>query len=87
MPMMWTEPAVALEHNGVTVWHTYKNDCMLEYWYTVEESDDDSESDNGAQFDVRDLDIEGTTHEEIIRNAIDAGMLSNEEPYFNFEQS
>lgn len=79
MPMTetWTEPEIAVEHNGLRVYHTYKYDMISEYWYTTDANDDDYECDHGSQFDVRDLDvdIEGDKHEDIIRAAIDAGIL------------
>lgn len=74
MPMQWTEPEVAVEHNGVTVWHTYKDgEYISEYWYTCNESDDDI--DGESAFDIRELDVEGETHEDILRAAIEAGIL------------
>lgn len=72
MPTTWVKPEIAVEHNDVTVYHTYKDgQYRSAYWYTVHESFDDWE--DGAAFDVRDLDFEGETHEEILKAAIDAG--------------
>lgn len=77
MPMTWTEPEAVVEHNGVTVYHTYKDgDYRSEFWYTLDQSDDDWEGESA--FDVRDLGVEGDVegdHKEILRAAIDAGIL------------
>jgi hypothetical protein len=51
----WTDPDVALVHNGVTVYHTYKNDDVAqgtsEYRFTTDASSDDH------HFDIRSLDV------------------------------
>ena len=59
MPMIWRPPEVFLEHNSVTVYHTYKGGCAASYWYTVKELDDDLsapfDGEHAGQFDVREL--------------------------------
>jgi hypothetical protein len=49
----WTPPELFMTHNGVNVFHAYKDDDMdagrLTYWYTLDASED------GHAFDVRDL--------------------------------
>ena len=53
---VWVEPEVFLEHNGVTVYHTYKDDDIEQgadrYWFTLRE---DGGEDEGA-FDIRYVD-------------------------------
>ena len=53
---VWVEPEVFLEHNGVTVYHTYKDDDIDQganwYWFTLQELGSECE---GA-FDIRDVD-------------------------------
>lgn len=49
----WIDPELFLEHEGVKIFHTYK-DCdwanhILTYWYTTNEDD----SNEVCQFDVR----------------------------------
>ena len=55
---IWVEPEVFLEHNGVTVYHTYRDDDFDQganwYWFTLRE---DGDEDKGA-FDIRDLDTD-----------------------------
>lgn len=58
-------PELFIEHNGVKVYHTYKNDCLDEgvriYWFTTSEGCGESECSCDEQgaclhvFDVRDL--------------------------------
>ena len=54
---IWVEPKVFLEHNGVTVYHTYVDDDMDQganwYWFTLREDGDEK----GA-FDIRGLDTD-----------------------------
>lgn len=51
------EPEVFIEHNGLKVYHTYKNDCIDEgaksYWFTTDP--EGVESDDWCRFDVRSL--------------------------------
>lgn len=73
MPYAWVEPDVAVEHNGVTIYHTYKEDDYnqrLFYWYTVDQGESSS-------FDIRDLPEYDRTlsHEDILRRAIDNKSL------------
>lgn len=77
MPMTWTEPEVFLIHNGVTVYHAYKDgnaDHRLTYHYTTSKHDEE-----GFTFDVRDLhagddSLDGRReldHDPLIRFALD----------------
>lgn len=49
----WADPELFLEHNGVKVYHTYKDDDVdqrqMDYWFTMRCHDDEE------HFDVRDL--------------------------------
>ena len=51
---IWVEPEVFLEHNGVTVYHTYRDDDFEQgadwYWFRLDQGGDESE------FDIRDVD-------------------------------
>jgi len=72
MPMQWSEPELYLEHhNGVKVWHTYKNSggnsSRMAYWYTTCEAEDDVESRSEYVFDVRDL---------LVPSEVIAGLVS-----------
>ena len=53
---IWVEPEVFFEHNGVTVYHTYRDDDIDQganwFWFTLRE---DGGEDKGA-FDIRDVD-------------------------------
>lgn len=77
MPMIWTEPEVACEHNGVVVYHTYKDQDISQsrqYWYTLDQTEDEEN-----EFDIRDLDawmnVAGEDHIEILKAAIESGEL------------
>lgn len=74
MPTTWIEPDEVVSHNGVTVYHTYKEgEYQSEYWYTLVPADDDYEGE--AAFDIRDLEASGDSDEDILRAAIDAGEI------------
>jgi len=50
----WVDPDLFLEHQGVQVWHTYKEqeyDDRLHYWFTA----DPDNTDRDSYFDVREL--------------------------------
>ena len=68
---------IALQHNGVTVYHAYKDqelDWPLTYWFALSPEDDADE------FDVRDLAVEQTGDvQAMLKAAIDAGLLKNPE--------
>lgn len=77
MPMTWIEPEELMTHNGVVIYHTYKNDSADDrqsYWYTTDISDDED-----FEFDVRDLPVpEGVgaeNHRFIIAHAIDRDLI------------
>lgn len=77
MPYAWVEPGLYLEHQGVSVYHVYRNDFMdagaYEYQYTV-----DIQERCEGQFDIRDLAAyrPGEDHQDILRRAIGAGELT-----------
>ena len=52
---IWVEPEVFLEHSGVTVYHTYKDDDIEQgaswYWFRLDQEENDE-----GEFDIRDLD-------------------------------
>ena len=100
MPWQWVDPAVAVEHNGVKVYHVYRGDGTsggrMDYWYTVTsyECHEDQIGDTFSMFDVRDLasalglrlndSIEG--HRAVIRVGIARGLLKQDEvPVFTLE--
>lgn len=69
MPYVWVEPETFLEHNGVTIYHVYRNDNINDvrcYWYTVDITEN-------TAFDIRDLpEYDGAlSHEEVFKRAID----------------
>lgn len=69
MPYVWVEPETFLEHNGVIIYHVYKNDNINDVrscWYTIDITEN-------SAFDIRDLPEYDDTleHEEILRRAID----------------
>lgn len=88
----WVDPEIAVEHNGVTIWRTYKNDDVEQgarsFWYTCEEN---GSEDGELVFDVRDLPDytpyrsnayssaeEQDWHRVIMRDAIAKGHLTQE---------
>ena len=79
MPMKWVEPELLLVHNGVAVWHTYRDeDVVSEYWYTLIQAEDNIDG-GDSQFDVRDLPAYrgGVGHKEVVKLAIDAGYFQD----------
>lgn len=79
MPVLNVPAAVLLNHNGVTIYHAYKNtddpaDEPMSYHYSFDASGEMS-------FDVRDLPnphFDNGQHEAIIRHALDTGALTVE---------
>jgi hypothetical protein len=57
----WVEPERLLEHKGVTVFYTYRNDnldeSLLDYWFTLDAECGDVDQCENCQhvFDVREL--------------------------------
>lgn len=51
---IWVEPEVFLEHNGVTVYHTYMDDDIGQgtdrYWFRLDKEEND------GKFDILDVD-------------------------------
>jgi hypothetical protein len=75
MPWESVEREIALQHNGVTVYHAYKDgylDHPLTYWFAL------SSEDEADEFDVRDLAVEQSDDiEGMLKAAIEAGLLEN----------
>ena len=72
MPLVWKRPETFLTYQGITVYHTYKDDNWndrMEYWYSTDptESDDDD-----YEFDIRNLKEYNPekSHRDIIKEAI-----------------
>ncbi len=89
MPYAWIEPEIFMEHDGVTIYHIYKDDYLdgvaRAYWYGTRPSCSDDGSGDGGEFDVRDLPaVEGASAEDdegravIIRAAIERGVLTED---------
>ena len=82
MPYKWVAPELLVQHNNVEVYYVYNGSVTSSYWYTTNPGDDDFDSDNGNQFDVRDLPSCGLNphsfhdHKDIIINAIEEGIVS-----------
>lgn len=78
MPYAWVEPELFISHNGVSVYHTYKDENMdagrLEYHYTTDIGEQSS-----YEFDIRDLPSyrPKTKHSKIIKRAIEMGEIKN----------
>lgn len=87
----WVEPALFLEHNGVKVWHVYKDDDVEQglrsFWFV---SDPINGENDGSDWDVRDLaawgdaDGSGWPDDSVIRaaiiRAIESGELTQDGP-------
>lgn len=55
MPTVYVDPEIFVEHNGIVVYHTYKNEDFLNryrYWFTTDPGDYAGPS---REFDVRTL--------------------------------
>lgn len=76
---VYVPPEVFLEHEGIIVYHCYKDgdfERILRYWYTL-----DPEEEPNNEFDIRDLSNynEEQTHKEIIMKAIENKEIKLEE--------
>lgn len=76
MPIYWESvpPVVFVQHNGVTVWHTYKDDSIddpLTFWFTTHLNEEDA-------FDVRGLPQYSPrlSTKSVIMAAIEAGDIT-----------
>jgi len=76
MPYIWTEPAIVLEHQGVSVYNVYKDgywECgCREFLYTTDITE------QAKYFDIRDLpsfqyDVD---HDDILKWAIERGEIT-----------
>lgn len=86
----WVAPDVLLTHKGVTIYHIYKNDdsenrirCFEYGWV-----EDCSDYDTCTSFDVRELPNPAghVEHARIIRDAIDAGIITKDGVKLNQEE-
>lgn len=83
MPIGWIQPDLFLRHQGVAVYHVYRNDEYeqgpREYWFTTDKYGGDYN--DPCSFDVRELSTFAADkpHDKIIREAIEAGVLPLEE--------
>ena len=76
----WVNNDLAIEHNGVKVYHTYKDDeydnGLMQCWFLLEEDGMNEDS-----FDVRDiaraLDNPPEEPVDILRQAIDEGVIKD----------
>jgi hypothetical protein len=75
MPYVWTEPAEAVTHRGVSVFHVYKDDDwssgQREFQYTTDVTE------QTEPFDIRDLADyrSGEDHTAILKRAIEGGEI------------
>jgi hypothetical protein len=76
MPYIWTEPTEVLTHEGVTVYHVYRNGFWDQGAYEFHYTADITES--ADSFDIRDLESykEGMEHSEVLKLAIERGEIS-----------
>lgn len=75
MPYIWTEPNLVLEHQGISVYNTYKDDNCdrpFEFHYTTDITE------QSAAFDIRDLECYqyGGEHTSILKQAIEHGEIT-----------
>lgn len=77
----WIPNEVALTHNGVRIYHVYRDDSfddgVRQYWFGLTANVSDYEPDDDG-FDVRELDTWNPETRDVlaaIRNAIDSGEL------------
>jgi len=84
MAYIWVPNEVALEHNGVKIYHIYKNDDYEAgarmYWFGLDEygSDDSDENSEHIAFDVRNLSTyeHGKDIYDVLREAIEKGDIT-----------
>lgn len=88
MPDTWIEPELYLYHNGVAIYHCYRNNCfsggVMENWYTTDINE------QLPAFDIRDLSTyqTGTGHKAILEAAVDNGELkAPEDAYLPLTQA
>lgn len=84
MPYVWMDPVAFLTHNGVTIYHIYKNNFaeegVRENWFTTDICGGDC--DDPCAFDIRDLSAYAPEkpYTQVLREAIDRGELNRETP-------
>lgn len=76
MPYIWTEPALVLEHQGVSVYNVYKDDNLeraYDYQYTTDVTE------QSTPFDIRDLESfrAEKDHKSILIRAIERGEITS----------
>jgi hypothetical protein len=85
----WRNPEVFLRHKGTRIFHAYKDEYSetpLEFWYSTSAY---AAPDSEYEFDVRDLPGFGTLntpqdpceHKNVIKRAIDSGLLLRGTPF------
>jgi hypothetical protein len=57
MPFMWVLPDIAAEKDDRTIYHVYKDELEMEFWFTTDPHQDDSDGwwDPDYRFDIRDV--------------------------------
>ncbi len=77
MPYIWTEPAPVLTHQGVTVYHVYKNDFWDAGAYECQYRTDVTEESDC--FDIRDLESyrPDMEHIDILKLSIERGEITS----------
>ena len=76
MPYIWTEPALVVEHQGVSVYHVYKDGYWgcgcREFLYTTDSTE------QAEPFDIRDLPSfrRDEDHPTILKQAIERGEIT-----------
>lgn len=76
MPYIWTEPALVLEYQGVSIYNVYKDDNWeraYDYQYTTDITE------QSTPFDIRDLESfhAGKDHKSILKRAIERGEITS----------
>lgn len=83
MPMVWIEPTVFTTVDGRQVYHLYKDNHPMQWWFTTEASQDDAEGDYDYpdyRFDLRQVPLPSPMRKmsrvEQIHYAIEHGYLT-----------
>jgi hypothetical protein len=85
----WVDPDLAVEHEGLKVYHTYRNNDVDQgcrtYWYTTDPKLGEND-DSPYVFDIRDIYAEATEHpidndlveslRALLHRAVDEGRLT-----------
>lgn len=60
MPMIWVEPEVAASYHNQEIYHVYKDNNRMQFWFTTDINQDDQEGDYDGpdyRFDVREISV------------------------------